>query len=53
MTENKNNPKKVVSDNILHHPTYLDCSYENIIPQKFIGTFLCYKLINKLFKNPK
>lgn len=49
MTEKKNEGQKTeaVSENLLHHPTYLDCSYENIVTQKYMGFFF----INQLFSN--
>ena len=41
MTDKKNEMHKeeTVSENLLHHPTYLDCSYENIVTQKYMGSF--------------
>lgn len=39
MAEAKKNEEAKVRthENLVQHPTYLDCSYETIIPQKFMG----------------
>lgn len=43
MTEKKTDEIKKANENVIHHPIYNDCSYENIIPLKFIGLLNKYK----------
>lgn len=37
MTDKKSDEVKSVNENLTHHPIYNECSYENLMPLKFIG----------------
>jgi len=49
MTEKKTDQNKIhnITDDLLHHPTYFDCSYEKIVPQKFMGPYFFRKFLLK------
>lgn len=47
MVDKKADEVRSINENLTHHPIYNECSYENLIPLKFIG-FLLNNFLNLL-----